>query len=156
MTSRQLETLGVIVVEWALVGAPLDCSGTNRGEARAPVALREAGLADVLAARDAGDVEATVDDPNRDPETGVIGFGQIAEASTKIRSAMGEILERGERPLVVGGDCTILNRDPSCEGATRAHGASIPRRPRRLLRRLDLTFGALANGVDQLRALDYG
>ncbi len=96
------------MVEWALVGAPLDSSGTNRGEARAPEALREAGLADGLAARDAGDVEATVDDPNRDPETGVIGFGQIAEASSKIRSAVGAVLERGERPLVVGGDCTIL------------------------------------------------
>jgi arginase len=96
------------VVEWALVGAPLDCSGTNRGEARAPEAFREAGLADGLAARDVGDVEAAVDDPNRDPETGVIGFGQIAEASSKIRSAVGAVLERGERPLVVGGDCTIL------------------------------------------------
>ena len=29
---------------WVLVGAPLDCSGTGRGEARAPEALREAGL----------------------------------------------------------------------------------------------------------------
>jgi arginase len=96
------------VVEWAVVGAPLDCSGTNRGEARAPEAFREAGLADGLAARDAGDVEAAVDDPNRDPETGVVGFGQIAEASSKIRSAVGAVLERGERPLVVGGDCTIL------------------------------------------------
>jgi arginase len=96
------------VVEWTLVGAPLDCSGTNRGEARAPEAFREAGLAEGLAARDVGDVEAAVDDPNRDPETGVIGFGQIAEASSKIRSAVGAVLERGERPLVVGGDCTIL------------------------------------------------
>jgi arginase len=96
------------VVEWALVGTPLDCSGTNRGEARAPEALREAGLVVGLAARDAGDVGATVDDPNRDPQTGVIGFGQIAEASSRIRSAVGAVLERGERPLVVGGDCTIL------------------------------------------------
>ena len=96
------------MVEWALVGTPLDCSGTNRGEARAPEALREAGLAEGLAARDVGDVEAAVNDPNRDPETGVIGFGQIAEASSKIRSTAGAVLERGERPLVVGGDCTIL------------------------------------------------
>ncbi len=42
------------------------------------------------------------------PSTGVIGFGQIAETSSKIRSAVGAVLERGERPLVVGGDCTIL------------------------------------------------
>ena len=63
------------------MGAPLDCSGSDRGEARAPVALRDAGLAQRTGARDAGDVDATVDDPNRDARTGVIGFEQIRRAS---------------------------------------------------------------------------
>ncbi len=90
-----------------LVGAPLDCSGTNRGEARAPGALRKAGFTEVFA-RDAGDTDAIIDDPNRDAETGVIGLEQIARASSEIRSAVEAVLDRGERPLVVGGDCTIL------------------------------------------------
>jgi arginase len=58
---------------WVLVGAPLDCSGTNRGEARAPGALRDAGLAQRTGARDAGDVDTTVDNPDRDARTGTLG-----------------------------------------------------------------------------------
>jgi arginase len=96
------------VTRWVLVGAPLDCSGTDRGEARAPEALRDAGLAERTGARDAGDVDATVDDPNRDARTGVVGFEQIRRASSQIDSAVEAVLEEGEKPLVVGGDCTVL------------------------------------------------
>ena len=39
------QTKGDTATGWVLVGAPLDCSGTGRGEARAPGALRDAGLA---------------------------------------------------------------------------------------------------------------
>jgi arginase len=93
---------------WVLVGAPLDCSGTGRGEERAPGALRDAGLVERTGARDAGDVDATIDDPDRDARTGVIGFEQLHRASSEINSAVAAILEEGGRPLVVGGDCTIL------------------------------------------------
>jgi arginase len=93
---------------WVLVGAPLDCSGTGRGEARAPTALRNAGLAQRTGARDAGDVDATVDDPNRDARTGVIGFEQICRSSKEIHSTVAAVLAQGEKPLVAGGDCTVL------------------------------------------------
>jgi arginase len=93
---------------WVLVGAPLDCSGTGRGEARTPRALRDAGLAQRTGARDAGDVDATVDDPNRDARTGVIGFEQIRRASSEIDSTVLAVLEEGGKPLLVGGDCTVL------------------------------------------------
>jgi arginase len=92
---------------WTLVGAPLDCSGTDRGEARAPEALREAGLGEAVW-RDAGDADARIDDPVRDPRTGVIGFERLVEASSNVRSAVAAVFERGERPLVVGGDCSVL------------------------------------------------
>jgi arginase len=91
-----------------LVGAPLDCSGTDRGEARAPRALRDAGLAERTGARDVGDVDATVDDPNRDARTGVVGFEQIRRASSQIHSAVAAVLDEGGKPMVVGGDCTVL------------------------------------------------
>jgi hypothetical protein len=93
---------------WVLVGAPLDCSGTGRGEARAPEALRDAGLAQRTGARDAGEIDATVNDPNRDARTGVIGFEQIRRASKEIDSAVAAVLDEGGKPLVVGGDCTVL------------------------------------------------
>ena len=97
-----------VVEGWVLVGAPLDCSGTNRGEARAPGALRDAGLAQRTGARDAGDVDTTVDNPDRDARTGVIGFEQIRRASLEIDSTVAAILDEGGKPLVVGGDCTVL------------------------------------------------
>jgi arginase len=99
---------GAVTMGWVLVGAPLDCSGTNRGEARAPGVLRDAGLAQRTGARDAGDVDATVDDPNRDARTSVIGFEQIRRASKEIDSAVAAVLHEGGKPLVVGGDCTVL------------------------------------------------
>jgi arginase family enzyme len=97
-----------VVEVWVLVGAPLDCSGTSRGEARAPGALRDAGLVGRTGARDAGDVDTTVDNPDRDARTGVIGFEQIRRASLEIHSTVAAILDEGGKPLVVGGDCTVL------------------------------------------------
>ena len=103
------QTKGDTATGWVLVGAPLDCSGTSRGEARAPRALRDAGIAHRTGARDAGDVDATaVDVPKRDARTGVIGFEQIRRSSKKIHSTLAALLAQGEKPLVVGGDCTIL------------------------------------------------
>ena len=103
-----VQTKSDAATRWVLVGAPLDCSGTDRGEARAPEALRDAGLAQRTGARDAGDVDATVDVPNRDARTGVIGFEQIRRASSQIHSTIAAILDEGGKPLVVGGDCTVL------------------------------------------------
>jgi arginase len=93
---------------WVSVGAPPAHSGTNRGEAHAPSVLRDAGLAQRTGARDAGDVDATIDDPNRDARTGVIGLEQIRRASSEIASAVAAVLDEGGKLLVVGGDCTIL------------------------------------------------
>src|SRR5215208_1677986 len=103
-----VQTKGDAATRWVLVGAPLDCSGTDRGEARAPGALRDAGLAERTGTRDAGDVYATVDDPNRDARTGVIGFEQIRRVTSEINSAVAAVLDEGGKPLVVGGDCTVL------------------------------------------------
>src|ERR687897_965422 len=52
--------------------------------------------------------QAAVDDPNRYARTGVIGFEQIRRASSEIDSAVAAILDRGGKPLMVGGDCTVL------------------------------------------------
>src|ERR671912_2829170 len=106
--SVAVQTKSDAATGWVLVGAPLDCSGTGRGEARAPTALRDAGLAQSSGARDAGDVDATVDDPNRDARTGVIGFEQIRRSSSEIHSTVAAVLAEGEKPLVAGGDCTVL------------------------------------------------
>jgi arginase len=93
---------------WAILGVPVDCSGTSRGEERGPAALRDAGLAAAVEAVDMGDVDARIRDARRDPATGVIGFESVLLASERIRDGVAAVLGTGRRPLVVGGCCTLL------------------------------------------------
>jgi arginase len=96
------------MVRLAIVDAPIDCSGTRRGEEHAPAALRAAGLVERLRARDAGEANARIRDTRRDPATGVVGAVEVRRASMAIASRVRELLEARERPLVLGGDCTLL------------------------------------------------
>jgi arginase len=93
---------------WTLLGAPLDSSGASRGEERAPDLLRQAGIAKRLGLADAGDVVGPLRDPSRDPASGVIAADQLAKASRNLRDAVAAALELGERPFVLGGDCSLL------------------------------------------------
>ncbi|MEU4475441.1 arginase family protein [Micromonospora sp. NPDC023888] len=92
-----------------IVDAPLDSSGTGRGEERAPAALRRAGLCDALSADDDGQIdEARLRDPIRDPVNGVIGAEGLVRAGGAIAARVGALMADGHRPLVLGGDCAIL------------------------------------------------
>jgi len=91
-----------------VLGAPFDSSGASRGEERAPGALRAAGLPAVFGAADAGDVAPPLRDSERDPETGVIACADLRVSSQALRAAVAAVLARGERPLVLGGDCALL------------------------------------------------
>jgi arginase len=100
--------VGIVGAVWTVLGAPFDSSGTSRGEERAPGSLRAAGLPDVFGAIDDGDVAPPLRDPVRDRETGVIAFADLRVSSQALRAAVADALTRGERPLVLGGDCTLL------------------------------------------------
>jgi arginase len=93
---------------WTLLGAPLDSSGGGRGEERAPRVLRAAGIAERLGLMDAGDVVPPLRDTRRDAATGVIAAAQLVEVSRVLRDAVAECMGRGERPFVLGGDCSLL------------------------------------------------
>ncbi|WP_319460939.1 arginase family protein [Micromonospora sp. RTP1Z1] len=95
-------------MRWTVLDAALDSSGRGRGEERAPGALRAAGLLERLDARDGGAVDARIDDPRRDPATGLIGAAQVRRASSAIAAGVARVRAAGDRPLVLGGDCTIL------------------------------------------------
>ena len=92
----------------AILDAPLDCSGAGRAEQDAPAALRAAGLIERLGGRDAGEADARIGDSRRDPETGVIGAADVRRAAVVIAARLRELLDAGELPVVVGGDCTLL------------------------------------------------
>lgn len=94
---------------WALMGAPWDCSGAGRGEQAAPDALRRAGLAD-LVDRDLGDAPTLIDGTGRDERTGVLALPETERAARALADAVAAALRDGpgRRPLVVGGDCSLL------------------------------------------------
>jgi arginase len=93
---------------WAMLGVPLDSSGELRGEARAPAALRAAGLGELGSVEDAGDLDVAIADPARDPASGVIGIRDLVAASETIAAEIESRIAAGLRPLVVGGDCSLL------------------------------------------------
>jgi arginase len=94
---------------WFLLGAPWDCSASGRGEAGAPRALRAAGL-DVLVSTDLGDASIRIVDTSREAETGILALHDTVRAAGVLADAMSRALHAnpGRRPLVVGGDCSIL------------------------------------------------
>ncbi len=111
---------------WTILGAPLDSSGTGRGEERAPDALRAAGLAGALGAGDAGDATGRLRPAARDATTGVIALDALRQASAALADAVAATLRAGTRPLVVGGDCSLLpGAIAGCRAAGRAPGLWI-------------------------------
>jgi arginase len=73
-----------------------------------PTALLGAGLAEGLGAGHAGRVEPPPYDPERDPATGVLNPGGIAAYSVALADAVGDVLDQGRFPVVLGGDCSVL------------------------------------------------
>src|SRR3954467_11417904 len=79
------------------------------GCAKAPGALRDHGLLTRLHARDAGCLTPPRYDPGDwRPGDGVAHAAQIAAYSKALADRIGAILDAGEFPVVLGGDCSIL------------------------------------------------
>ncbi|MGH3778478.1 MAG: arginase family protein [Pseudonocardiaceae bacterium] len=99
----------MIAADWFLLGAPWDCSGSGRGEQAAPEALRTAGLS-ALVGRDLGDAATRIGSAKRDETSGVLAVRETVRAAHVLADALAAALRElpGRRPLVVGGDCSIL------------------------------------------------
>lgn len=94
---------------WFLLGAPWDSSASRRGEEAAPGALRAAGLASLVEA-DLGDAATHIEGATRDPETGVLALPATLAAARALTTSLAAALRDRprSRPLVVGGDCSLL------------------------------------------------
>jgi arginase len=107
-----------------LLGVPANSSGRVDGVARAPTALREAGLVDALQGptdiRDYGDVLLPEPSPSRHPDTQLIDGPGFVAVTTGVGARVAAILDDGRFPLVLGGDCPLLL---GCLTAARADGA---------------------------------
>ena len=95
-----------------LFGSPVAETGTPMrvpGCAKAPGALRDQGLVSRLRARDAGCLTPPRFDPGDwRPGDGVCHAGEIATYSVRLADRIGAIIDAGEFPVVLGGDCSIL------------------------------------------------
>ncbi|MFG2048041.1 arginase family protein [Micromonospora sp. NPDC048935] len=79
------------------------------GCAKAPGALRDHELLARLRARDAGCVTPARYDPGDwRPGDGVCHAREIADYSLALAERIGSIIDRGEFPVVLGGDCSVL------------------------------------------------
>jgi arginase len=98
-----------VIEKWfSIVEAPSVLGLFPKGVESLPDALLATGLAERLSARRAGRVEPPPYDPERDPETLLLNLHAIAAYSIALADAVGAVVDRGEFPVVLGGDCSIL------------------------------------------------
>jgi arginase len=93
---------------FAIIEAPSILGLRPTGVEELPRALREAGLHDRLGVTDPAIVPPPAYDATRHPDTGMLNSAAIAGYSRRLAGHVGAALDRGQRPLVLGGDCTIL------------------------------------------------
>ena len=93
---------------YAIIEAPSSLGLTSRGVDRLPQALLGNGLRERLDARYAGRVEPPPHRDERDGAMGTLNARAIADWSPRLADAFGRVLDDGEFPVVLGGDCSIL------------------------------------------------
>jgi len=91
---------------------PIDSVGRAGGTELAPAAVREQGLPERIGARDRGDLDVRIRDDTRDPATGIVGAAEVLAVTAAVR----DTIAAGERPLVLGGCCTLLPGEPGLRG----------------------------------------
>jgi arginase len=96
------------LTKFAIIEAPSVLGLRPSGVERMPEALLRAGLAEVLGARHAGRVDSPPYETGRDAATMLLNPHGIASYSTALADAVGLVVDGGEFPLVLGGDCSIL------------------------------------------------
>jgi arginase len=93
---------------WTILEAPSSLGLHESGVRGLPHALLAAGLGRLPDLRSSMRVEPLPDDHRLDHETGILNTMAIAEYTRRLADGVGALLDRQERPLVLGGDCTIL------------------------------------------------
>lgn len=93
---------------YAIIEAPSTLGLATDGVECLPEQLLNLGLAKRIGARRAGRLVVPSKDPVPDAETGTLNARAIAAWSPKLADAVEAVLDAGEFPVLLGGDCTIL------------------------------------------------
>lgn len=96
------------VPTYAIVEAPSRLGLSAEGVELLPEALLAAGLSERLGAAHADRLVAPAHDPRVDSGTGMLNPVAIRDFSARLADAVGASIDRGEFPIVLGGDCSIL------------------------------------------------
>jgi arginase len=122
---------------YAIVEAPSTLGLATDGVEHLPDQLLGLGLAERIHARRAARLMVPSKDPATDPETGILNARAIAAWSPKLADAVEAVLDAGEFPVVLGGDCTIVlgsmlafrrRAVTACSSSTATPTSSSPRR----------------------------
>ena len=92
----------------AILEAPSTLGLATDGVEQLPDRLLQLGLAERVGARRAGRLAAPIKDPVPDPATGTLNAQAMAAWSPRLADALEAIFDRGEFPIILGGDCTIV------------------------------------------------
>jgi arginase len=95
-------------MRFAIIEAPSVLGLAPSGVEDLPATLLSAGLAARLGARRVGTVEPPPYDERRDPVHGFLNAPGIARYATELADVISSVVDVGETPLVLGGDCSIL------------------------------------------------
>jgi arginase len=96
------------MTRFAIIEAPSPLGLWPSGVERTPEVLLQIGLARALDARRDQRVEPPDYDPVRESTTAMLNPQGLAEYSPRLADAVGRVVDGGEFPVVVGGDCSIL------------------------------------------------
>ena len=96
------------MTRFAIIEAPSPLGLWPSGVERTPEVLLQIGLARALDARRDQRVEPPDYDPVRESTTAMLNPRGLAEYSPRLADAIGRVVDGGEFPVVVGGDCSIL------------------------------------------------
>jgi arginase len=94
--------------DFTILGVPVDSGGKPGGCELSPMVLRQHGLALAVNARgDLNDLPVRIAG-TRDAKSGVVGYASVLQMTSKVREEVRGMLDRGDRPLLVGGCCSFL------------------------------------------------
>lgn len=93
---------------YAIIEAPSTLGLRSDGVEELPSRLLSHGLAERIAARRAARLVPPQRESERDPDTLVLNARGIADWSPQLADAVEAVLDAGEFPVVLGGDCSIV------------------------------------------------
>ena len=93
---------------YAIIEAPSILGLKPTGVERLPEVLLDSGLSERLGARHARRLETLPYRIERDPETETLNAAALAAWSPQLADATERVLDEGDFPIILGGDCSIL------------------------------------------------